>query len=135
MKHGPQLLAAAGAISAFVKQNPSLPAWAKERLSGVASQLDRVNKRRGDAEQIRGKLEIVRKEAEDVQSEAAGPSPDGSATWLQRANDIERALRLAEQQEKTAQKRTLTRLKADADALLAEVIDTIAGGRPDAQSA
>ena len=131
IKHGPQILSAVSMIRTFIKANPSLPTWARERLNDIAKRLDGVQKRRGDAAQIRGKLEIVRTEARDLEAEPADRVPASSSTWVQRADDIDRALGLAEQLAKAAQKRTLARLNGQADDLLAEVIDAIAGGRPE----
>jgi hypothetical protein len=123
-KYGPRVVKyAPGAlvfVTKFLQDHPTVPDWTKQRLTDVADRLRRL--RPGDAEQIQGKLAIVRDEVakmDDVPAALTGG-------WLKRAANIEHGANLASKLGKPEQKKTLGSLREQADALLAEVIAAIA---------
>jgi hypothetical protein len=83
-----------------------------------------VQQRRGDAAKIRAILEIIRSEAREF--EAQGLHRIDADSWIQRADTIERRVRLAEVLDERNRKKTLGRLRTEADALVADLIDATA---------
>lgn len=130
IKHGPKLGVAATALGAFLSKNPEVAAWLRERASTMPTQLAEVRKRRGDAAQIRGMLEIVRDVAGKLRVDGAdgadgGAGADGatSADWLRRADDIDLAVQLAERMGQPERRKALARLKTRSEALLDDLIE------------
>ena len=126
-KHKALLTTAVAAIGKFLADHPNLPAWAKSRLDDIAKRMQKVPTKQGDAAQILGTVGVVRTEANSLAAESDIPA-SVTASWLKRANDIEHAVRLAEQQSQPLQRRTLAKLKSDTEAVLAEIIETVANG-------
>ncbi|GAA4736341.1 hypothetical protein GCM10025783_03080 [Amnibacterium soli] len=127
-KHGPQAVSAGMAFAGFLQKNPDLPAQVQERIAKISQRADAVKKDRSEAAQIREKLVIIRSEAHDLHAEDADFLVEDTQAWIARANGIEHALRLGEQQSKAEQKQTFTRLKTDAEQLLGEIIAAVAAG-------
>jgi hypothetical protein len=124
VKNAPKIGVALQAVNVFLKANPAISTWARERLTAVPKQVAAVQKRHGDAAKIRGMLDIVREVAGELEahaSDAAGPVV--AAPWVQRADDIERGVRLAEKQSPPERRKSFARLKEQADALLAELLE------------
>jgi hypothetical protein len=77
----------------------------------------------GPAAKIRGTLDLIRDVANDAQQ---AETSFLAAPWIARADDIALGVRLAEQQDRPKQKETLADLKTRTDALLAELLETVA---------
>ncbi|GAA2753598.1 hypothetical protein [Amnibacterium kyonggiense] len=120
-KHGPKIGVAATAIGGFLAKNPEVSAWLKGRVETLPKQLDAIRKRRGDAAQIRGMLEIVRDVAGKLHAEGAAAAV--ASDWVRRADDVELGVQLAERLSPPAKKEAVSRLKTRAEALLAELIE------------
>lgn len=127
-KHGPGAIAAGAAVFGFLEKHPDLPAQVQARIGTISKRVDDVKKDRGEAAQIREKLDIIRSEATELHTEDADFLAEDTQAWIARANGIEHAVRLAEQQSKGEQKETFSRLKGDAEQLLGEIIAAVAAG-------
>jgi hypothetical protein len=123
VKNAPRVFAALGALDVFLKKNPAVSTWLRKQLDEIPKRLAAVQKRRGDAARIRGMLDIVRTVAQELDAQTSGRSTADAATWIRRADDIELRVRLAEAQPRPDQKKTLAGLKAEAEALLADLIE------------
>lgn len=126
VKNWPKAVAALGALRVFLKDHPEISKWLREQFDDIAQRVVAVQKRRGDAARIRGILDIIRDVAREWGVQKGDPSTADAALWLRRADDIELGVRLAEQQPRPDQKRTLARLGAEADALLADLLQAMA---------
>jgi hypothetical protein len=124
LKYGPKAVAAFGVLSKFVADNPRIPTWFRERLEHLPTRLSDVQRRPGDAAKIRGTLEIIRDVARDAQK--ADERVDAE-DYVNRADRIERGVKLAETQDRREQRALLGKLKADTDALLAELLEAVSG--------
>ena len=134
-KHKALLTTAVAAIGKFLADHPNLSAWAKSRLNDIAKRMQKVPTKQGDAAQILGTVGVIRTEANSLAAENGDIPAAVTASWLKRANDIEHAVRLAEQQSQPLQRRTLAKLKSDTEAVLAEIIETVANGGTQGSSA
>lgn len=132
VKYGPQALTAVSVLTKFVTDNPAVPAWFRDRLRDVPKRMNAVQKRHGEAAKIRGTLEIIRDVAQDAHTADARIN---AADYRSRADRIELGVRLAETQDRQARKIQLGRLKADTDALLAELLESVSGTQPTASGA
>lgn len=120
MKYGPSLMKAAQNVREFVKEHPTIPSWVQARLNDIATQTDTIRKRRGDAAQIRGMVDLVRTQA--LSSDVSGDV----AAWVKRADTIELRVGMTEKLSQPLQKTTLAAIKQEAEALLAEFIGALA---------
>lgn len=123
VKFGPRLVAVITAASAFIASHPEVPAWFRRRLENVQEKIAAAQQQRGDAAKIRAMLTIIREVAGELDAhDGEQPSTD-PATWLRRADSIDRGVRLAEAQPRPDQKKTLARLRTETGDLLAELIE------------
>jgi hypothetical protein len=122
--YGPRVLTAFTVVSKFAADNPLIPKWFRERLEHLPNRLNEVQKRHGDAAKIRGTLDIIRDVARDAQT---ANEPVDAALYVSRADRIERGVKLAETRDRQEQKPLLGKLKADTDALLADVLEAVSG--------
>ncbi|MGT2427145.1 hypothetical protein [Amnibacterium kyonggiense] len=125
-KHGPKLGVAATAVGGFLAKNPEVSAWLKGRVDALPGQRDSIRRRRGDAAQIRGMLDIVRDVAGKLRADGAPAA--AASDWVRRADDVELGVQLAERLSPPAKKEALSRLKTRAEALLAELIEATTAG-------
>lgn len=125
VKNWPRIAAAFATVNLFLQRNPTISARVREQLEDIQKRLVALQHRRSDAGRIRGMLDIVRDVARELEAQDEGSSV-AAAAWLRRADTIERGVRLAEAQPRQEQKRTLARFKADAEALLAELVEATA---------
>ena len=126
VKNWPRALAALKELDTFLKAHPGVPTWLRGRLDDIRRRIDAVQKRRGDAARIRGMLDIIRTESRELAAHEGHRSATDPAAWIRRADTIDHRVRLAEVQDRPEQRRTLARLKAEADLLLADLIDATA---------
>jgi hypothetical protein len=124
-KNSPRVVAAVKELDAFLKEHPGIPTWLRDQADTMRKRLIAVQQRRGDAARIRGILDIVRSEAHELGRHEGGGAID-TAAWIGRADNIERRVRLAENQDRSDQRKTLARLRAEAGALLADLIEAVA---------
>ncbi len=110
-------------VDAFLKDHPAVPLWFRGRVEDLRKRFEVAQLQRSDAGRIRATLEIVRTEVRGVQGQPDPALVVDPTSWLQRADNIERRVRLAEAQSKPEQRKTLARLRAEADALIADLID------------
>lgn len=129
-KNWPHIVRALQAVDAFLKIHPGVSTWIRQQLEEIRGRVVSVQKRRGEAAKIRGMLEIVKDVALELDTHAGHLSTADATTWIRRADDIERGVRIAETQARPDRKKSLARLRAETDVLLAEVIDAMAGVRP-----
>jgi hypothetical protein len=129
VRNWPRIAAAVGTIDTFLKEHPGVPAWFRERLGDVRVQLLAVQQRRGEAARIRGMLGILRDVAQDLDAHDATRPRVDAAEWLGHADNIERRVRLAEAQSRAERRKSLERLRAETDGLLAALIDATAHAR------
>jgi hypothetical protein len=129
VRNWPKILAAVGALNAFLKEHPGVSTWLREQLDDIGKRVVAVQARRGDAARIRGMLDIIRDVAREWDAHQGDRSTADAAPWLRRADDIELGVRLAEKQARPDQKRTLVRLRAETDALLADLLQAMARAR------
>jgi hypothetical protein len=120
----PKAVAALKEVDTFLKEHPGVPTWVRGRFADIRRRIDAVQQRRGDAAKIRAILEIIRSEAREF--EAQGLHRIEADSWIQRADNIERRVRLAEVLDERDRKKTLGRLRTEADALVADLIDATA---------
>lgn len=128
MKYGPSLMKAVGNVREYVNDHPTIPAWVQERLDNVVRQVDSVRKRRGDAAQISGLLEVLREQMVSL---------DGAvdlSQWTDHAHNIERRVRVAEKLSQPLRDQKLAELRAETETLLAGFIDAIAYVPPGASA-
>ena len=120
----PKAVAALKEVDAFLKEHPDVPTWLRRRFDDIRKRIETIPQRRGDAAKIRAMLDIVRTEARDF--EAQGGHRIDAASWAQRADNLERRVRLAEVLNQPEQRTALARLRAEADALVGDLIDATA---------
>ncbi len=128
VKHWPKVVQTIPVVVRFVQDNPAVPAWFRERLADVPRRLAAAYARRSPAARIRATLEIVRDVARDA--ERADASRMTAKHYLDRANGIERGVRLAEAQSRPQQGTTFERLTKETDALLADLLEVVAQASP-----
>lgn len=119
-KHGPTLMRAVADMRSFMKDHPGVPNWVQDRYTDITRQTDALRKKRGDAAQIRGMVDIVREQAQ-----SADVSGD-VAEWVKRADTITLRVGLAERLPPSLRETTIAGLKAESESLLAEFIDALA---------
>ncbi|MGN6444487.1 hypothetical protein [Amnibacterium sp.] len=132
LKYGPRVAGAVAVLTKFAHDNPGIPAWFRARLRDVPQQMEDVQHRHGDAAKIAGTLGIIRDVARDAKTADERIDAEG---YVLRADRLERGLRLVEAQEGHERKQRLTQLKADTDALLAEVLEAVTRGEDGARPA
>jgi hypothetical protein len=125
VKHGPQVSRALAYALDFIKQNPNAPVWVRTRLQDLVKRLQELRKKK-DAKRIRGTLEVVRDVARDAGTQSPLPSPTGAKSWAARADNIGHRVRLAEAMPKAQKKVALALLVTETDALLADLLESIA---------
>lgn len=113
-------------VDAFLKEHPAVPLWFRGRVEDLRKRFQAAQLRSSDAGRIRATLEIVRAEVQGGQSQPGSALVLDPVSWLQRADHIERRVRLAEAQSKPEQRKSMERLRAEADALIAALIDETA---------
>ena len=113
-------------IRKFLKDNPDLVDWAKRRLASIAEGISAVKGMPSGSARVRGTAVLARREAEALQTESTGVPASASASWIQRADEIERALAVAEKSPEATQPEAIDSLTTDADQLVAEIIETVA---------
>lgn len=126
----PRIAGAIGTMDRFLKEHPDISAWFRERLDEVRKQLIAVQQRRGDAARIRGMLDILRDVVRDLEARPAARPVIDASEWIGHAENIERRVRLAEAQSRPEQRKSLARLRAETDGLLAALIDETARVQP-----
>ena len=110
-------------VSAFIKEHPEIPGWLKGRIEDVQRRVEQQLQKRDPVAQIKGVLAIVREEAR-----AAGDAVD-ARPWTDRADSIERDLRLAALQSGAGKRSTLVRLKAETADLVSGLLLATARSR------
>ena len=123
-KNWPKIISTLGLVVKIAHDNPGIPDWFRKRLIDLPRRLDDLQKRRGQAAKIRGVLDVIKDVARDAQL-----ADDGSvdaASFIRRADSIERGVLLAEAQARAERKVTLKRLKDDTAALLTELLGVVA---------
>jgi hypothetical protein len=122
----PRVVAAFKEVDAFLKAHPDVPDWLRGRFEDIRKRIAEAQQRRSDAGKIRAMLEIVRVEARELEARGRHEPPIDAASWIRRADNLERRVRLAEHLNQPEQRKTLARLRAEADALVGELIDATA---------
>lgn len=111
------------ALDDFLKDHPGFSTWLRDQSGDVRNRLLEERARRSDPARIREKLDRIRSEARDLQEHPTGRSTIDPVAWITQADAIERGVRFAEVQDRNDRKRTLARLKVDADGLLRVFIE------------
>lgn len=115
-KHWKAIGAALAFISKFVADHPEMPSWIRAQFDRIQKRLLKQIVKPTPEGRIAGMLEVVCDEAR-----RAGRDFD-SAPWVDRADAIQRDLRLAKLQDRAARKQTLSRLREETDKLVADLL-------------
>ena len=130
VKQWPRIEMAARFIGPYLAAHPELSTQIRERLAGLGEQVRTAQRRRGDAEKIRGMLAIVRGTVADLEREHGEAAfRERTTVWLERANRIELAVRLAEAREPAEKKKSLARLRTETDGLVGDVLNAMTTSR------
>lgn len=130
-KYGPMVVAASGQVSAYLRAHPEIAGPVRQRLEAWSEAVLAARHRRSPDGQVAATIDLVQRLAADrrdtdlVQAEA----------WDGRAAALRQALGLALTRAGTPRRRMLARVSGEADALAAEVFDTLVGPAADAGSA
>ncbi|GEK22885.1 hypothetical protein [Cellulomonas xylanilytica] len=112
-------------VSVIVANNPEI----QKRLEGLGKKFADVQKARTPEAKIARAMESVREQAEIVLRSESGDAESvaslQAAGWKQRADQVERALRILQHQPRKKQKAQLQRIEAMADSLVAEVLTSL----------
>ena len=115
----------AAQVSVIVANNPEI----QKRLENLGKKLADVQRARTPEAKITRAMESVREQAEiELRSESSAVESVASlqATgWKQRADQVDRALRILQHQPRKMQKAQLPRIEAMADSLVAEVLTSL----------
>lgn len=111
----------AAQVSVIVANNPDL----QKRLENLGKKFADVQRARTPEAKIARAMESVREQAAIVLSSESGDAESvasvQAAGWKQRADQVDRALRILQHQPRKMQKSQLPRIEAMADSLVAEV--------------
>jgi len=112
-------------VSVIVANNPDI----QKRLENMGKRIADVQRARTPEAKIARAMESVREQAEIVlRSETTTAESVASVqamSWKQRADQVERALRILQHQPRKMQKSQLPRIAAMADSLVAEVLTSL----------
>lgn len=123
VQNAPKVFAALQLAERFLTDHPEVPTWVRRRVHDVGDRIAQAQARRSEAARIRGTLEIVRETAQDLSARDDLEARTGM--WLRRADDIERALRLAESRAKRERKKMVVSLKVRTDTLAADLVEVL----------
>jgi hypothetical protein len=115
----------AAQVSVIVANNPEI----QKRLEGLGKKFADIQKARTPEAKIARAMESVREQASIVldaeSSTAESVASVQAAGWKQRADQVDRALRILQHQPRKMQKSQLPRIEAMADSLVAEVLTSL----------
>jgi hypothetical protein len=119
----PLMLEAWRVYDRLAKSNPNLPEQVKKQAEAVRDRALQVSKQRGAEARILGMLQLARDMAQERTDSEDPGARAASQAWVRQADDIQRALTLAQGAEGANRKRMLRRVRARTDALVAEVFE------------
>jgi hypothetical protein len=115
----------AAQVSVIVANNPDI----QRRIENLGKKLADVQRARTPEAKITRAMESVREQAEIVlrseTSTAESVASVQATGWKQRADQVDRALRILHHQPRKMQKSQLPRIEAMADSLVAEVLTSL----------
>jgi hypothetical protein len=122
-KNWKAIAAASAVVSKFLVDHPEISNRVREQVDRVQQRLVKQVEKRSVEAQITGMLEVVRDEAR------TGGDGFDSTPWVSRADAIQRDLRIAKLQPRADQKATVTRLRAETDTLVGDLLKALAEQR------
>ncbi|QCB92365.1 hypothetical protein [Cellulomonas shaoxiangyii] len=122
-RYGPMVVAASGQVTAYLKAHPEIAGPVRRRVETWSDAVLAAQRRRSPEGQIDATIELVTRLAADRQP----VDPVQAEAWDGRADHLRQALDLALTRSGPARRDMLARVSAEADALAAEVFDSLVG--------
>jgi len=118
----PRIIGALRLAERYVREHPETEAWLRQRLVDVRAQVVAAQRRGSASAEIRATLDVVRRVVVEVSVRHGGGATGTIDVWTSRADQIDRALDLADAGPPADRRRTLERLRTETDVLLSDVI-------------
>jgi hypothetical protein len=119
----PRIVGALRLAERYVREHPETEAWLRQRLVDLRAQMVAAQRRRGSpSAEIRATLGVVRRLIGEVSARHGGGATGTMDVWTSRADNIDRALDLADAGPLAGRSESLERLRTETDVLLSDVI-------------